>query len=490
METPLYEFDENILEEMYIYAKERRKFNFEGGFKVELHHRRILGHRIIVSNLRRDPDYVKGMVIEWFYDNYYKINDWFICGNKDNPPIFILEIFRHLKKFVDDIPDNETIESFGLNASLVRRIFSNFDYNDSSEIIYEKLDAINDLEDIISNEELFNLTELFNTIWPYIMPYLYIEPINENDRDKMWDFIALVQTSIEVVKKYKRQYYLWTSFYNFDYNEIMKAENSWNVFHLKDEKYRLVHGCFSYYNEYIENMNKKYESIHELLNDKDFGRYVRNTIIENVYTRSFYGGYLLFCHKNRIKPNFLVNDDFDVGEPEHMVEEPLKFEDNHEEPEIVDDLDAKKKVIERTHLPQLPHFTDEKLMKLFQRFKQYDLKYIKKNTREEDWLFVFGLKGDTPPEGFKKVQWTGKNKQMKPKVSPQKFVNFLEILGYKLNELYEDVDLLNRCFIAVDINNGNDKIRQKDFHYKLGLFEHVADYQELKDIVSEIGLCP
>ena len=74
METPLYEFEENILEEMYIYAKERRKFNFECGFKVELHHRRILGHRIIVSNLKRDPEYVKGKVIEWIYDNYYKIN--------------------------------------------------------------------------------------------------------------------------------------------------------------------------------------------------------------------------------------------------------------------------------------------------------------------------------------------------------------------------------------------------------------------------------
>ena len=67
-------------------------------------------------------------------------------------------------------------------------------------------------------------------------------------------------------------------------------------------------------------------------------------------------------------------------------------------------------------------------------------------------------------------------------------MNFLEILGYKLNELYEDVDLLNRCFIAKDEKDG--KIIKKDFNYKNGQFLHVADYQELKKIVSEIGLCP
>jgi hypothetical protein len=87
------------------------------------------------------------------------------------------------------------------------------------------------------------------------------------------------------------------------------------------------------------------------------------------------------------------------------------------------------------------------------------------------------------------VQWRGKNKKKKSKVSPLKFVNFLEILGYKPEELYDDVELLNRCFIAKD--DVDDKImKKKDFNYKNGQFLHVADYQKLKKIVSEIGLCP
>ena len=68
-------------------------------------------------------------------------------------------------------------------------------------------------------------------------------------------------------------------------------------------------------------------------------------------------------------------------------------------------------------------------------------------------------------------------------------MNFLEILGYKLKELYDDVELLNRCFIIAK-DDVDDKIIKKDFNYTKGQFGHVADYQDLKKIVSEIGLCP
>ena len=63
----------------------------------------------------------------------------------------------------------------------------------------------------------------------------------------------------------------------------------------------------------------------------------------------------------------------------------------------------------------------------------------------------------------------------------------MEILGYDLDELYNDVGLLNRCFIA---NEGNKEIHQKDFDRREGKYGHVADYKDLKKIVSEIGLCP
>lgn len=184
--------------------------------------------------------------------------------------------------------------------------------------------------------------------------------------------------------------------------------------------------------------------------------------------------------------------DFDFGkdeaEEEIAIEEQSIVKNNYEGKETDDDQDTKKEADKRTHLPQLPHFKDDKkLLKLLQRFRKNDLNYIHKHTREEDWLFVFGLKGDTPPEGFEKVKWQGKNKKKPPTISPKKFINFLEILGYDLDELYNDVGLLNRCFIA---NEGNKEIHKKDFDCREGKYGHVADYKELKKIVSEIGLCP
>ena len=178
--------------------------------------------------------------------------------------------------------------------------------------------------------------------------------------------------------------------------------------------------------------------------------------------------------------------DFDFGEDE--PEEEQQHLDDCQTEEVVELGDNYVEETKQYHLDRLPHFTEDKFRKLLERFRKNDLNYIHKFTREEDWLFVFGLNGNTPPEGFKKVQWRGKNKKKKSKVSPLKFVNFLEILGYKLEELYDDVDLLNRCFIAKDEKDG--KIIKKDFNYKNGQFLHVADYQELKKIVSEIGLCP
>ena len=74
-----------------------------------------------------------------------------------------------------------------------------------------------------------------------------------------------------------------------------------------------------------------------------------------------------------------------------------------------------------------------------------------------------------------------------PTVSPLKFINDLEILGYDLDELYKNVELLNTCFIAKE---DKKEIHQKDFHYKAGKYEHVTDFETLKGIVLEIGLCP
>ena len=489
-EKYLYEFDESILNEMYEYALDRKDYYLTNTFTPDESYVYMIGSHILTSYQEYDPNDMLEYVAEWFTKKQFLIKDFFL---KEKEPIFIKDILPYIKKFVTEVSDN-IISSYGLNAILIRKIFDSFDDRESLETFVEKIENLNiGYDDIIIDKESFNAKDLIITIWPYIMPYLFSKKIKETDTRYIWECKCHYQASIDLVRKYKKQYYAWSVFYNRSPIEYTEKCDFLTIRHLKDMKYKFVNNCFELYLSFIENMPEVFLSFHESLGDDKFGRYLCTAIIDNLYTRPFFIGYLKYCKNSNIEPNcksdliqILQELSFENQASINAVDYYLTYN------EVVESDDLNGNYVEETkqyHLNRLPHFTEDKFRELLKRFRKNDLNYIHKFTREEDWLFVFGLNGNTPPEGFKKVQWRGKNKKKQSQVSPLKFVNFLEILGYKLNELYEDVDLLNRFFfIAKDDKDEN--IIKKDFNYKNGQFLHVADYQELKKIVSEIGRCP
>ena len=348
------------------------------------------------------------------------------------------EMDEYIKKF-NEI-SYKSYEDINIIYPDIKEYISDIKSNSINLLNSERYDSIDDMEESVKN---FNFILLFG--------YIYI---NENKNDYIsWKRKTLLYKYISMMLDYKYRIY---NLYE-DYIEkhalylLFDTLNEPNAFDITQK-------------EYIYEMAPKLRIASHL--NQEYANYKK---LYNPDARDFDFGK-------------------DEAEEEIAIEEQSIVKNNYEGKEIDDDQDTKKEADKRTHLPQLPHFKDDKkLLKLLQRFRKNDLNYIHKHTREEDWLFVFGLKGDTPPEGFEKVKWQGKNKKKPPTISPKKFINFLEILGYDLDELYNDVGLLNRCFIA---NEGNKEIHKKDFDCKKGKYGHVADYQELKKIVSEIGLCP
>ena len=476
MEKYLYEFEKDILEEMYKYALDRSHYYQTHTFTPDDSFIFMIGDFICTSYQQYDANHMFECIVEWISKNEYSINDFFI---REKIPPSVKDILPYIRKFINEVSD-DIIVSYGLDADIIRKFFNAFNDSDSLEIIFTKIEKINfDFDKVVIDKDSFDLEKLIHTIWPYIMPYLFSKKIKETDTE----FIELCkcnyQASIDLVNKYKKEYYKWAVFYNRSIIEYTHKCDFLAIRNLKDIKYQFVNCYFENYLSYIDNMPEVFMSFHNSLGTDEFGRYLSIAIIDNSYVRPFYNGYLEFCKNSKIKPNFIFDfEQIEIDTDCRLDTTSLADRNENKEPDS-------KEV--KSHLPRLSHFTDEKLMKLLERFRQYDLKYIKKNTREEDWLFVFGMKGDTPPERFEKVKWRGKNKKKQPTISPLKFVNLLEILGYNLDELYNDVGLLNRCFIA---NEGNKEIHKKDFDRREGKYGHVADYQELKKIVSEIGLCP
>ena len=305
---------------------------------------------------------------------------------------------------------------------------------------------------------------------------------NKNDlsnydiSEEIIEWCESLKYSSYIVNHYREEYESWIGLDDMYKSLLYLSEPKYRFFHIY---YHHVDGLYLFYFFDTLNDQRKFNKF-----QIEYIREMAPKLQISSYMNEEYAKYKKWHNPDA--------RDFDFGEDEAeeeiAIEEQSIVKNNYEGKEIDDDQDTKKEADKRTHLPQLPHFKDDKkLLKLLQRFRKNDLNYIHKHTREEDWLFVFGLKDDTPPEGFEKVKWQGKNKKRLPTISPKKFINFLEILGYDLDELYNDVGLLNRCFIA---NEGNKEIHQKDFDRREGKYGHVADYKDLKKIVSEIGLCP
>ena len=172
--------------------------------------------------------------------------------------------------------------------------------------------------------------------------------------------------------------------------------------------------------------------------------------------------------------------DFGVDEPEEetTIEEQLLPESEQIE-------DEKK---EKLHLGPLSHFTKPKLIKLLEKFRDRKEPFVHKETKQKNWLFVFGMKGDTPPKGFEKIKWEAKYNGRPAKGA---LIDFLEVLGYDIDKLYEvdSIKILNECFECYNPDNKLVPIDQNDFHYKKRTKERDHSktfYDHFKRIIENI----
>lgn len=159
--------------------------------------------------------------------------------------------------------------------------------------------------------------------------------------------------------------------------------------------------------------------------------------------------------------------DFGVDDPEEsevlLLESPkdqLLLENNP----MVEEADIEEEKKEKRHLNRLSHFTKEKLKELLKKFRDRKEPFVHKETKEKNWLFVFGMNGDTPPKGFKRIKWEAKHNGRIAKVA---LIDFLELLGYDINQLYEvdSIEIINECFECYNTDNNLVPIDQNDFHY-------------------------
>ena len=415
-------------------------------------------------------DFINKEHISCFFRNKTKKEDKFIDENILKF-LYILTQGIEVKSLIDILYpylySDEEIENLDEN---IKKCHEN---NESYEVFSQILiNFFGDLDTRL-NDEYKNRRDYENVVKEKIqigkLDFKY--DYDDNIQEEIEEARTRIKSVIYIVDNYKQEYDSWISSNDLIMKQMMSLCN-------------LKFYYFFYYYKYIDGfwLYNFFKAINATMAyDMILIKYIRKTASKLRIASYLNEEYQKHIKNYNLKPhdfNFGEDEPEEVEEEETAVEEQSVIKDNYEEADIDD---------ERTHLTSLPHFKEDKLLKLLDRFKQNDLNYIHKFTKKENWLFVFGLKGDTPPEGFEKVQWRGKNKKKPPTISPKKFINLLEILGYNLDELYKDVELLNRCFIAKEKDK---KILQKDFDYKGGKYGHVADYQKLKDIVSEIGLCP
>lgn len=155
--------------------------------------------------------------------------------------------------------------------------------------------------------------------------------------------------------------------------------------------------------------------------------------------------------------------DFDFGK-EDEAEKEVEDEDVLLESEQIDEADLKDENIEKLHLKRLSRFTKEQLIELLKKFRDRKEPFVHKKTKQKNWLFVFGMNGDTPPKGFEKIKWEAKYNNRPAKGA---LIDFLELLGYDIDQLYNanSIKILNECFECYNKQNEKVPIDQNDFHY-------------------------
>ena len=207
--------------------------------------------------------------------------------------------------------------------------------------------------------------------------------------------------------------------------------------------------------------------------------------------------YLNEEYKNHIKKYNLNSHDFNFGvddqeEPELLLLESPKAQLLLENNPMAEEADIEDEKKEKLHLGPLSRFTKEQLIELLKKFRDRKEPFVHKETKQNNWLFVFGMKSDTPPKGFEKIKWEAKYNGRPAKGA---LIDFLELLGYDINQLYEvdSIKILNECFECYNPDNKLVPIDQNDFHYKKKTKEREHSkmfYNIFKEIIEGIEKQP
>ena len=280
---------------------------------------------------------------------------------------------------------------------------------------------------------------------------------DDNIQEEIEEARTRIKSVIYIVDNYKQEYDSWISSNDLIMKQMMSLCN-------------LKFYYFFYYYKYIDGfwLYSFFKAINATMAyDMNLIKYIQKTAPKLRIASYLNEEYQKHIKNYNLKPhdfNFGEDESEEVEEEETAVGEQSVIKDNYEEAEIDDDQDTKKEEDKITHLPQLPHFTKPKLIELLKKIRDRKEPFVHKETKQKNWLFVFGMKGDTPPKGFEKIKWEAKYNNRPAKGA---LIDFLELLGYDIDQLYNvnSIKILNECFECYNKQNEKVPIDQNDFHY-------------------------
>lgn len=292
------------------------------------------------------------------------------------------------------------------------------------------------------------------------------EDSNRSISESVKDFIQTIKISKYLVIHYQDEYESW-KYLESEHKSLTAFINRKYLYFLCYNYY--IDGKYTYY--FFETLNEPQAFAKDQI---DYIREMAPKLRISSYLNEEYAKY-----KKLYNPD-AREFDFGVDEPEEetTIEEQLLPESEQIE-------DEKK---EKLHLGPLSHFTKPKLIKLLEKFRDRKEPFVHKETKNKNWLFVFGMNGDTPPQGFKKIKWEAKHNG---RIAKGALIDFLELLGYDINQLYEvdSIKILNECFECYNPDNKLVPIDQNDFHYKKRTKERDHSktfYDHFKRIIENI----
>ena len=300
------------------------------------------------------------------------------------------------------------------------------------------------------------------------MPYLFVNYSNKiTDKDD--DIIIMesiyFQTGIDLVKKFPKEYYSWSAFYNMSYEDFYNNCDELSIRCLKDIKYQLVHKCFKYYLLYMDDKLGVFKSYHRLVDKNcEYSKYIRQATIDNIKATPLYYAYQGYCKAQNIEPNFTF--DFKLLNNGIVCKVHFKNKTN----EYYSSLDSKEAL----------ELTTWKFTQLYEKLKSSGL--IDKSTELDDFLFIFGLK-ESIKENFHPIAWLNPYSK---KPGKELLIWMLKLLGYTEDEIKEGktkLSTINACFQLKFKHRDFPKTNKVKNPHELG-----DDKNDLLNLISKLEL--